>query len=626
MQIPFSELAAFVTFALSGKLICSSTTHKENKSSRENAALDQQQPHLKSQTLENLIDDNTRSAFLGLGVDLTQLNLQFVCDKDTNYTKEAKLINEDSLPKFPNIKASKRGRLKKKNSDYFCLESRQFCDSAETSPNIAGVEMEDEATSLTFDINKKELAEEEHFNAADAYQFEQFASIEDTERACLNLGVLPLPVDISSNNGDKNFEATVIPMTDQHSLDGSKSQPVRNKRQGTKNKQVPSNLMLIRKALKRRHRGNHKELFHFPILGERDPNAKYQCTRCIKGFKSDQSLRQHLRRHEEPNQERAWFCFVCTDDVGFKHYDDLKVHHQIRHEKRKLTCPICGKIYDSQHEKRYNSHVNEHENPSKHLFCVGCGENFLTKGLLDAHMKQLGPYHDGRCAICEGVKFDHWQDYRSHVRSEHAGDFKFKCGWCSTILESEALRKCHIREKHHGTGVMSTWKRNNKHKDASTKVSGKGCGGVFCETCGKTIRSGRTSYIYHMEDVHGNEDLACNDCHSVYRFKHANSLKRHIEKCHVKYTCDLCGVQGPRRMYDKHMLSFHTPDHLKPFQCTTCDPPKGFAVKQSLRDHMNTHTGMKPYKCKQCEAAFNSSGNLAAHKRSVHLGIKRPPK
>ena len=127
MQIPFSELAAFVTFTLSGKLICSSTSHKENKSSRENAALEQQQPHVKSQTLENLVDDNTRSAFLDLGVDLTQLNLQFVCDnKDTNYTKEAKLINEDSLPKFPNIKASKRGRLKQKNSDYFGLESRQL--------------------------------------------------------------------------------------------------------------------------------------------------------------------------------------------------------------------------------------------------------------------------------------------------------------------------------------------------------------------------------------------------------------------------------------------------------------------------------------------------------------------
>ena len=562
--------------------------------------------------IDELIDRKIFHAFASLGVDLSQFKFE-ICDTEC----EA----ENLLQTVSKLKNRRKARTKTVHGEC-TFDSRIDELQSDSLSLLQLVGLESDMNAHQGIKNKLINEEEEELDQGYGnYALENLENVEymDKNRGCnVNEGLEDMDMvgysDAASIYYDGVKSMKTVPIEKISLIDDTS---VPNLRITSKKLKKKSSFTPVRKTLKRRT-GNHKELFNFPTTGERDPKVKFQCTECIKGFKSDQSLRQHLRRHDEKNQERAWFCFMC-EDVGFKHYDDLKTHHQIRHEKRKLTCPICGKVYYSQHEKRYNIHVNEHENPSKHLFCVGCGEKFLTKGPLDAHMKQLGPYHDGRCAICKDhIKFDTWEEYKSHVRAEHAGDFKFKCGWCPTVLESEALRKCHIREAHHGTGIMSTWKRNNKNK-----LSSKGKHQVFCETCGKTIKSGRSSYLIHMEDVHGEYDLACNDCHSVYRFKHSNSLQRHIEKCHVKYTCDLCGVQGPRRMYDKHMLSFHTPDHLKPFQCTTCDPPKGFAVKQSLRDHMNTHTGMKPYKCKQCDAAFNSSGNLAAHKRSVHLGIKR---
>lgn len=44
-----------------------------------------------------------------------------------------------------------------------------------------------------------------------------------------------------------------------------------------------------------------------------------------------------------------------------------------------------------------------------------------------------------------------------------------------------------------------------------------------------------------------------------------------------------------------------------------------------LHDHTNTHTGARPYKCKECDYAARDSGTLRKHKISAHsaCGIRR---
>ena len=53
----------------------------------------------------------------------------------------------------------------------------------------------------------------------------------------------------------------------------------------------------------------------------------------------------------------------------------------------------------------------------------------------------------------------------------------------------------------------------------------------------------------------------------------------------------------------------------KPVKCPICVPVRGFINERKLAEHLNVHTGKKPFKCKQCGAAYASEGNRNAHVR-----------
>jgi hypothetical protein len=65
-----------------------------------------------------------------------------------------------------------------------------------------------------------------------------------------------------------------------------------------------------------------------------------------------------------------------------------------------------------------------------------------------------------------------------------------------------------------------------------------------------------------------------------------------------------------------HVRAVH--EKQKPFACTYegCTYATGYA--HHLRDHVHTHTGEKPHKCRHCNDRFAHTGNRDAHEKRLH--------
>ena len=71
----------------------------------------------------------------------------------------------------------------------------------------------------------------------------------------------------------------------------------------------------------------------------------------------------------------------------------------------------------------------------------------------------------------------------------------------------------------------------------------------------------------------------------------------------------------------KHQLTRHLQIHDDPddrkHKCEICG--KGFIATQKLREHILTHTNIKPYKCELCNQAFS---NFSGHRQHMMKKVK----
>ncbi|KAH9935901.1 uncharacterized protein BXZ73DRAFT_45159 [Epithele typhae] len=170
-----------------------------------------------------------------------------------------------------------------------------------------------------------------------------------------------------------------------------------------------------------------------------------------------------------------------------------------------------------------------------------------------------------------------------------------------------------------GTAPLSPSPEHDCASSASHPCRWKDCGQNFV-TC--------EDLTDHIAAVHVGGGRAHYDCHwegcsrnGDHGFASKQKISRHMQSHtgHRPFQCNVCQQNFSEAATLAQHMRRHTQE--KPYSCDFPGCGKAFAIAGALTIHKRTHNGSKPFKCSYCDRAFSESSNLSKHLRT-HTGAK----
>ncbi|TRY62791.1 hypothetical protein TCAL_12063, partial [Tigriopus californicus] len=218
--------------------------------------------------------------------------------------------------------------------------------------------------------------------------------------------------------------------------------------------------------------------------------TKIVCPMCLKEYKNDYGMIDHLRKHH------SWGMFNCESCGEACHFaKDISAHMiQFHGDNPELKCPTCFKDFNlNEDPELFNAHYKTcyqifRKGESRSSFqCHVCGKQYLVKRNLDLHM------------------------------NIHQGILPFKCTYCAFGTIHKSVLKDHERSH--------LAKRALKDGTSTKSVLHQ------CEQCGKQMKSVKL-LKRHVRVVHEGrkQSFECKDCGEI--FKHYVALYKHKKHSH----------------------------------------------------------------------------------------------
>ncbi|KAK2499373.1 hypothetical protein MC885_001907 [Smutsia gigantea] len=372
----------------------------------------------------------------------------------------------------------------------------------------------------------------------------------------------------------------------------------------------------------------------------------FKCSQCGRGFVSAGVLKAHIRTH---SGLKSFKCLICNG--AFTTGGSLRRHMGIHNDLRPYMCPYCQKTFKTslnckKHMKthRYelaqqlqqavsvddsavdqqSMHVSAQmqveiesdelqqtaeavaANPAAMLglepqHVVGAGESGLGQQLTEQPLEAdeerfVAPQH-----ALQG-HMDHFEEQAPPPQPfEPAG---LPQGFTVTDTYNQQTQFPPVQQLQDSSTLESQALSTSFHQQNLLQVPCSDTVNVTTRLIQESsqeeldLQTQRPQFLEDREDQ-SRRSYRCDYCHKG--FKKSSHLKQHV-RSHTgekPYKCKLCG-------------------RVKAFSCSVCHA--SFTTNGSLTRHMATHMGMKPYKCPFCAQGFRTTVHCKKHMKRHEPG------
>ncbi|KAK3932812.1 Zinc finger protein 26 [Frankliniella fusca] len=352
----------------------------------------------------------------------------------------------------------------------------------------------------------------------------------------------------------------------------------------------------------------------------------FVCETCGKRFHSNARLKTHMNFH---TGDRPFPCKMC--DKKFMDKDTLMSHMVVHMNVKPYQCEHCGTYCGRKHLLKkhlalfHGEQINKKRTPSLiHYECKICQETFTTSSEVVLHRTRHWVVQEGQAVdpskvhICEycGDVFSHGNSLGKHRREMHPDEQPYVCSICGSTAGTLYEAREH-RRTHTNQEDISEPEVGKKKRRKHSLIPKL----YFCDECGKGFMSERP-YQKHLRSHQARQEknLMCQVCHKKFAEKQRLLEHMQIHTGIKPYECSVCG----RRFSQTSSMYTHALIHTgeKPHSCDLCG--RGFRIKADRDNHRRTHTGEKPYKCEWCGQQFRT-GQVYYQHRMIHTGERRFP-
>ncbi|XP_053727314.1 zinc finger protein 131 isoform X1 [Synchiropus splendidus] len=195
---------------------------------------------------------------------------------------------------------------------------------------------------------------------------------------------------------------------------------------------------------------------------------------------------------------------------------------------------------------------------------------------MDVQMSQVNGLFP--CEKC-GRTFQIYQQLKQHMKT-HTGllEKRYVCKHCGKTYLREGAYKQHINTFHYDMELLSHKPQKKVH---------------VCEYCKKCFDH-FGHFKEHLRKHTGEKPFECPDCRE--RFARNSTLKCHMAACQ-----NGAGAKKGRK---------------KLYECQVCNSV--FNIWDQFKDHLVSHTGVKPNHCTMCDMWFTNAKELKSHLKDVH--------